>query len=247
MVVDAVSYLLSGVAIGAIRGAEQRLVRGAATPVRFADVVDGWRYIFSSPALRPLFLNTVIVNALMLASAPLVAVLMLGRLGFAPWEYGLAFAVPCLGGLVGARLAQPLVARLGEQRVMVGSGEIRAFWSVGMAFIPAGAAGIAVVMLVQFGLLTSLGVFNPVSATYRLERTADRHLARTLSAWMITGNAMIAALTAVWGIVASLVGLRPAIAIAGLLLLATPLLLRFPKEARRLDEELEAGQAAPSP
>jgi hypothetical protein len=77
--------------------------------------------------------------------------------------------------------------------------------------------------------------------------TADQNLARTLSAWMITGNATIAALTTIWSVLASLVGPRPAIAVAGLLLLATPFLLRFPKDARRDDEELEAGRTTPSP
>ena len=51
------------------------------------------------------FLNTVLVNGLILATAPLLAVLMLGPLGFAPWQYGLAFGAPCVGGLLGARLA----------------------------------------------------------------------------------------------------------------------------------------------
>ena len=36
----------------------------------------------------------------------LLAVLMLGRLGFKPWQYGLAFAAPCVGGLIGSRLAR---------------------------------------------------------------------------------------------------------------------------------------------
>jgi len=43
-----------------------------------------------------------------MATAPLLAVLMLGRLGFAPWQYGLAFAAPCVGGLIGSRLARRL-------------------------------------------------------------------------------------------------------------------------------------------
>ena len=71
-----------------------------------------------------------------------------------------------------------------------------------------------------------MGVFNPVFATYRLEQTPrpDR-VARTLSAWSVTSSATIAALTALWGLLAAATGPRTAIAAAGLLLLATPLLL----------------------
>jgi hypothetical protein len=64
-----------------------------------------------------------------------------------------------------------------------------------------------------------------VYATYRLDQTSADRVARTLSAWSVTSNFAIAALTALWGLLASLTSLRAALAIAGLLLLATPLLL----------------------
>ena len=48
---------------------------------------------------------------------------------------------------------------------------------------------------------------------------------RTLSAWSVTSNATIAALTALWGLLACITSPRTAIAIAGILILATPFLL----------------------
>jgi hypothetical protein len=68
-------------------------------------------------------------------------------------------------------------------------------------------------------------VFNPVSATYRLEQIPDDRVARTLAAWTVTTKLSVAALTAIWGVLAALAGVRVAIGIAGVLLLATPLLL----------------------
>ncbi|MCQ4200764.1 MFS transporter [Streptomyces sp. NPDC058783] len=223
--VDAVSYLLSALGIRAIGGAEPPPRRTEATRMRVGDLLDGWRYVLASPVLRPLFLNTVLVNALIMATAPLLAVLMLGELGFAPWQYGLAFAVPCVGGLVGSRLARPLVARFGEHRVLVVSGVLRACWPVGLAFVGPGAGSLVLVMVVEFGLITSVGVYNPVFATRRLELTPSDRVARTLSAWTISGKLTTAALTAVWGLLAGLTGTRTAVALAGLLMLATPLLL----------------------
>jgi MFS family permease len=105
-----------------------------------------------------------------------------GRLGFAPWQYGLAFGAPCVGGLVGARLAPRLVARFGQRKVMFTAGVLRACWSLGLAFIRPGATGIVLVIAVQLGLVTCMGVFNPVLATYRLEQTDTDRVARTLSA-----------------------------------------------------------------
>ncbi|MDQ0845881.1 MFS transporter [Streptomyces sp. V1I6] len=223
---NAVSCLLSALGIRAIGGGEPRPARTDATPrLRGADLFAGWRHILADPVLRPLFLNTTLVNGLIMATSPLLAVLMVGRLGFTPWQYGLAFAVPCVGGLIGSRLAHGLVARFGQHRVLLTAGTLRACWSVGPAFVGPGVAGLVLVMTVEFGLIACMGVFNPVFATCRLERTPSDRVARTLSAWSVTSKATIAALTGLWGLLAAATSPRTAIAIAGLLALATPFLL----------------------
>jgi MFS family permease len=226
VVANAVGYLLSALGIRAIGGSEPRPRRAEAGRLGPRDLLDGWRFILGSPSLRPLFFNTVLVGALILATSPLLAVLMLGRLGFEPWEYALAFGAPCVGGLLGARLSPRLVDRFGRRAVLLTAGTSRACWSVGLAFIVPGVPGLALVLAVQFGLVTCMGVFNPVLAAYRLELTPPDRVARTLSAWAVTSKATIAAMTALWGVLAALTDPRTAIAIAGVLLLATPLLLR---------------------
>jgi MFS family permease len=222
---DAASYLLSAVGIRMIGGHEPRPARTETSAPRARDLFDGWRFILTNPALRPLFFNVLLVNGLIMATEPLLTVLMLGRLGFAPWQYGLAFAVPCTGGLIGSRLARRLAARFGQHRVMLVAGTLRACWLIGLVFIRPGAAGIVLVIAVEFGLITCCGVFNPVLATYRLEQTRTDRVARTLSAWSVSTSATIAALTFLGGLLASVTGPRTAMAVAGLLILATPLLL----------------------
>ncbi|MCQ4081045.1 MFS transporter [Streptomyces sp. RB6PN25] len=225
VVADAVSYLLSALGIRAIGGSEPRPARTGAPRLRAGDLLEGWRYILTHPALRPLFFNTIVVNGLIMATEPLLAVLLLGRLGFAPWQYGLAFAAPCVGGLVGSRLARRLVARFGQHKVMLTAGALRACWPVGLAFVRPGVPGIVLIIAVQLGLVTCYGVFNPVLATYRLDHTDPDRVARTLSAWSVSSSAIIAALTALWGLLAAITSPRAAIAAAGVLLLTTPLLL----------------------
>ncbi len=223
MIADAVSYLLSALGITAIPGREprpvvsQRRTRG--------EVLEGWRYILRHRALRALLANAMVFNGLIMATAPLIAVLMLGRLGIAPWQYGIAFAAPCVGGLLGSRAARGLSARYGSHRVLRWSGGLRACWPVALAFIPSGVAGVVFVALVQFGLVTTCAVFNPVFATYRLEQTPIDRLSRTLAAWTITSKCSVAALTAIWGVLAAFAGVRVAIGVAGLIVLGTPLLL----------------------
>lgn len=230
VVADAVSYLLSALGVSAIARREPRPAELASAPARRADVLDGWRYILRHRTLRALLANTALVNGLIMAPAPLIAVLMLGRLHIAPWQYGLAFALPCLGGFVGARLARRLTARYGQHTVLRRVGALRACWSLGLAFIPGGWAGVALVAAIQLGLVTCCGVFNPISATYRMNEIPTDRLARTLAAWTITTKLAVATLTAALGVLASVIGVRAAIAAAGIVMLATPLLL--PRTAR---------------
>ncbi|MDH6116965.1 MFS transporter [Kitasatospora sp. GAS204B] len=241
VVADAASYLLSALGIRAIGGTEPHPARTGVPRLRAGDLLEGWRHILGHPVLRPLFFNTIVVNGLIMASEPLLAVLLLGRLGFAPWQYGLAFAAPCLGGLVGSRLARPLAARLGQHKVMLTVGALRACWPVGLAFVQPGVPGIVLIIAVQLGLVTCCGLFNPVLATYRLDHTDPDKVARTLSAWSVSSSASIAAMTALWGLLATITSPRTAIALAGVLLLATPLLL-----PRRENAPRNAGEPAAS-
>ena len=221
---NAVSFLLSAVGIRAIGGGEPRPAH-ARRHIRPGDLLEGWRHILTHPTLRPLFLNGVLVSGLVMATMPLMAVLMLGDLGFAPWQYGLAFGVPCVGGVIGSRLAPRLVARFGRRNVLLTTGVLRACWSLGLAFIGPGAAGLVLVIVVEFGLITCMGVFNPVFAAYRLELTGADRVVRTLAAWSVTSKTTVAAMTALWGLLAGVAGPRTAIAVAGLLMLITPVLL----------------------
>jgi MFS family permease len=223
VVLDAMSYLLSALGIAAIREPERPATRTRTR--RWSDVVEGWRYVLTHSALRRFFVNTMLVNGLIMATEPLLSVLMLAELHFPVWQYGLAFAVPCVGGLIGSRLARRIAARRGDRMVLRVFGTLRACWPLGLVFIQPGLPGLVIVMATELGLIICISIFNPVLAAYRLNNTdPDRH-ARILTAWQITSSASIAAITVLWGLLAQLTGPRAAIALAGVLLLATPFLL----------------------
>jgi MFS family permease len=243
---NAVSHLLSALGIRAIGGGEPRPAStDEPSRLRQADLFTGWSHILADPVLRPLFFDTTVVNGLIMATSPLPAVLMVGALGFTPWQYGLAFAVPCVGGLIGSRLAHGLVARFGQRRVMLTAGTLRACWSIGLAFVGPGVVGLVLVMVVEFRLIACMGVFNPVFATCRLERTPSDRGTRTLSAWSVTSKATLAATTGLWGLLAGITSPRTAIAIAGLLILATPFLLpRRVPEADRAEPAIAVGEGS---
>lgn len=231
VIADAASYVLSALGLTAVGDDEPHPERPSRDRSRTAELAEGWRHILAYPILRALFFSDVLFRGLLLATEPLLSVLMLGRLGFPPWEYGLAFASPCIGGLIGSRSAHRLVARFGQRRVMLTSGTLRVIWPLGLAFIPSGLAGAAMVFGLQLGLVTCIGVFAPAFATYRLEETDNAVIARVLSAWSVTSNATVAILTVLWGLLATATNPRLAIAAAGVLLLMTPTLMPWRRSA----------------
>ena len=195
--------------------------------------------------MRLLFFNRLAFNGLVMATEPLLAVLMLSTLKLAPWQYSVAFAAPCTGGLIGSRLSRLLVNRFGQRRVMLATGIARSCWPVWLVFMGPGAAGVVLCIAVEFGLIVSISAGSPVIATYLLQQLPVDRSARALSAWSVSSSLSIAGLTALWGGLATVTGPRVAIGIAGALLLATPLLL---PGWRKLPagEQLPAGQQLPA-
>jgi MFS family permease len=240
VVADAVSFLLSACGIRAI-GVEEAEPRRAADSkgtngFKAAELFEGWHYILGNASLRPLFLNRIFVNGLIMATEPLLAVLMLGRFGFAVWEYGLAFALPSIGGLVGSRLARPIAARFGQRRVLLVFGVLRAVWVIGLVAMRPGVPGLVIVMAMEFGVMVCSAVFNPVLVTHLLEQTPSERTSRVLAAWSIGSGLTIALMTALGGVLAEFTGPLLAIGIAGLCLLATPLLLPWHRRVVRAED-----------
>lgn len=240
--VDAISYLFSAFGITAIETPEEA---PPATPGprgrRWADLVEGWRYILSYPSLRGLFFNGLLVNGLIMAAEPPLAVLMLDDLAFPAWQYALAFAIPCVGGLLGAQLAPTVVARFGEPWVLRAIGTLRVCWPLGLALVQPGWTGLAIVIVTETGLIVCCALFNPVLATHRLQHTDPTRQTRVLTAWSISNAMSIAAFTLLWGVIAQLFGARGAIALAGFLILATPLFLT--RNFLRLNDQATADAA----
>ncbi|MEU9588824.1 MFS transporter [Streptomyces sp. NPDC048193] len=222
---DSVSYLLSALAVRRIRGSDVVTPRDPAARPGAAGLLHGGRFILRDRVLRRLFLNQVLVGGLIMATGPLLAVLLLGEYGVPAWQYGLAFGVPALGGFVGARLSARLVRRYGRYRVLAVSGWLRSLFPLGLAFLRPGVPGLVIMIVVEGLLITCMGIYNPIHATERLQRTPTDRAARVIGTWSVGSRLVQAALMLLWGVLAGLVGPLAAITVSSVLLLATPLLL----------------------
>ncbi len=157
MVVDALSFLGSAVGISRVRQPECAPPARPATAHLGRGIAAYWQYLMRHPGLRPLFFNALLFGGSVMMASPLMAVLMLDDLGLAPWQYGLALGLPCLGGVLGSRLAPFLTRRFGQRRVLLVSGVARTLWTGLLPLTPSGALGLFVVVAADFGLLSPPG------------------------------------------------------------------------------------------
>ncbi|MER6464147.1 MFS transporter [Streptomyces sp. NPDC001228] len=224
-VVDAVSFLGSALGIRRIKQPEPAPPARTATSHLGRDITAGWRYLLRHPGLRPLFFNALLFGGSIMMTSPLMAVLMLDDLGLAPWQYGLALGLPCLGGVLGSRLTPLLTRRFGRRRVLLVSGVARTLWTILLPLTPSGALGVCVIVAADFGLLLSAGVFGPSFTTYRMAATSDAFMSRVGTSWSVGSKSCQALFMIAGGLIASAAGVRGALLIAGLLCVASALLL----------------------
>ncbi|MBF6364986.1 MFS transporter [Nocardia puris] len=220
---DAVTYLLAALGIRAITTPETASQQPKRP--RLTDIRGGWAYIFGEPTLNRLFWNAMLFGGSLLLTGPLLALLMLRELGFAPWQYGLALGLPAVGGLIGSLCAPKLVAVFDQRTVLLGFGTLRTLWLGLLLLAGPDALGLIAIIAAETLLLLCAGVFNPVFTTVRMNHTADTHMARVGMAWSISAKCFQPAFIALGGVIAAVTSVRTAIACAAVALVASSALL----------------------
>ncbi|WP_405897239.1 MFS transporter [Streptomyces sp. NBC_00727] len=115
---DALSYLLSFLAVSFIRKpAHPKRAGSAATSLRH-DTLEGLRHVLASPYLRSVILVAAPVN-FALTGAQFSAVLILADAGHSPRALGLAQGCTAVGGLLGALCAARLQRLLPFHRLLL--------------------------------------------------------------------------------------------------------------------------------
>jgi hypothetical protein len=221
ILIDAVSYLLSAIGIRSIATPEPPPPPRNPDRQWWRGLSAGWRHIWSDAMLRLLFVNTVTVSALITAITPILAVMMLQDLHFSSFQYGLSVGVPCVAGVIGARLTRRIAASRSPRTILLTTGIARVLWLPWLPLVGPGWLGLAAVTAIHAGTVFFISVFNPVFAAHRLENTPNHTLARVLTSWAITANATRAVYTLAWGLLATVTTPRFAIMVAVILLLAS--------------------------
>lgn len=232
MLIDAVSYLGSALAVRLIAQPESPPPARAGTESRRTELVSGLSFLLSRPDLRRLLSSWVIYAGCIGLTGPLTSLLYLRVLHFSVVQYGLILGPPSLAGFAGSRLTRSVVARYGALPTIRVTAGLRV---LGLAAIPwagPGWPGVAQ-CAVGFGALlffSSLG--NAAMTGYRQLHTPDGLMARTATFWSFAQSVGQPVFILSGGAIAAATGVRTGLWIAATgVLLAAALVPRHPATA----------------
>lgn len=236
VLVDAVSYLLSGLILLRVPVTEP-----ASQPVSLRGVgreaAEGLRWVYRHRMLRPFALTT---HAWFLCSATAGAVLppfALRTLSLSPFGFGLVLACGGVGGLLGALAATRLGQRFGVGRVVIASTLVTSAGWVLVSVSGATWSGWVVFGGAELLLGLALGAENANSLGYRQAATPDQLQGRMNATMRSINRAMIVIGAPLGGLLGDAIGFRITlgIAAAGFALVALALALS-PFRTARLDD-----------
>jgi predicted MFS family arabinose efflux permease len=202
---DAISFLISGGLVTAIRNREPQPERSTA---RGRDeLVEGLRYVFAQPYLRTLAIWTSIWNLFTSALFALLVVYYVRVLHWGPTKIGLLTALATSGFVAGALINERVRAKVGIGRMIAYSGLLS---SLTLIAIPAAPLAHAAPIIVVAGIVgTTLGFFANVNQlTLRQAITPPNLLGRMNSVIRCMYWGTIPAGSALGGVAATTIGLR---------------------------------------
>lgn len=244
VLVDALSYLVSGLLTATIRVEEPKpALNGVGRPSIVGDVREGLTWVYGHRTLMPLALST---HGWFLFSSMLgtiYVVFVLRGLGFGTVTLGLTLALAGVGGLLGASVSTRLGRHAGIARTVVGSRLLEAIGFGLIALAPAagdGTAGWPGWVLTGAGQLLfglGLGAEGPIEMSYRQSVTPDRLQGRMNSTMRSLNRAAVVVGAPLGGLLADTLGYRPALCIGviGLAIAAVALWLSPFRESRHDD------------
>ncbi|MEU4923661.1 MFS transporter [Streptomyces parvus] len=213
IVVDALSYALSMLAMLGIRRREEPPPPPPAEEPLSRRITEGLRFVFGHPILRRVVICTGTGNLFGGMTAALAMVFLVRELHVGPALTGLILAGSAIGGILGGMFAGRLAERVGSARIIWVSLLVfsapqviaAAAWEGwGTLLFPLGWASAGFAFM----------VYNIAQVTYRQSVTPPELMGRMNAAvrWVVWGTMPIGSLLG--GALGSLIGVRPALVVA---------------------------------
>jgi MFS family permease len=213
IVLDALSFVISGGVISMITAREANIEKDERLPI-LTEIREGLRVVFGNKYLRSIAACTGTLNLANGAYNALYILFLIRNLALGPAKIGIIMSVGSVAGILGAIVAGNLGIWLGIGPVTIWSAVISAF---GILPIALATPRTAVPILVGAGLLGSFAgpVYNVNQVSLRQAITPHRLQGRMNASmrFLVVGTVPIGGL--VGGMLGGAIGLRRAIAVAG--------------------------------
>lgn len=222
VLIDAVSFLFSAIMLLFVRKVDDTAAKKGRLGV---DVKAGVSFLVRHRSLRRLLASYALMSWTIVLLSPIQTLFLIRELHTSSLQYGMAVAIPCVGGLVGAMFARRIAGKLGMLSTMRWSGLLRGPWVVLVPLAWPGWWGLSVAIVGWFGLLTAASIYNATQTTYRQLHTPDQLMGRVTASWsmVVRCGQPVAALAG--GGLATVIGLRPTLVVGAVILSAAGLLL----------------------
>ena len=250
VLVDAVSFVGSGLFLTAIRKEEPKPARAEGTKPRMrTELREGLQYVVRHPLLRPQALCTGTSNFFSNVTFAVFLVYAVRTLHLSAAEVGLIFTIGGLGGLAAALTSQRITRRFGVGRTTIA---MSLLWGSAAFLVPLAPQDFPHPFLIAFGLISSFAivVYNITQVSLRQAITPERIQGRMNSVmrFLVWGTIPLGSLTG--GALGSTIGLRETLFVgaAGGLLAGLPIMLSPAQRTLVQIPEPEPEQpAAPGP
>jgi MFS family permease len=212
ILVDAVSYLLSGILLATVRPRTPEVAEGTDQPRSLRrEIREGLRWVYRSSTLGPLAITSHVWFVFQGVLTTVYVLFVLNTLGLNAFWLGATYAFGGVGSVIGATASGWAGRRLG-----VGPAIIACRWLSPISFLTwpiAGDNAVGIVLLCAgwFVLGISLGIDSPIEMGYRQSITPSGLLGRMNATMRSLNRAAIVIGAPVGGLLADRFGTRTAL------------------------------------
>ncbi|WP_327749791.1 MFS transporter [Streptomyces europaeiscabiei] len=235
--IDAVTYLVSAVTLRTLP--ERRLEAKSNVPA-LQLIREGWNFVVRHPVMRPCMIWATVTNFVSAALVALTPLYLVREASVSATVVGVVIAMNGVGALIASAAAPKLAARVGTARAMILSGLVGGVITLAIPFTT--TLGNVYFFLLgnigfQFGVVTG----SIMARTHRQVESPPELLSRVMATVRFVSWGVLPLGAALSGVLAEVVGLRPALWFVCAGALVPPLILimspvRQSRELSRVQE-----------